>query len=435
MNKIGCFFIASLAVYSAAHAQLFCTSSLSGTINSDVIIDGTVCTFEAVTLNGDISVINGGSLTVKAGSILDGRLTAGAQASVVVFGTVLNGRIRSDDSTELAFFDSAINGRIRASGLASFVSDASIFDKDVSVTNAINTSGVFITGSSLLRGALRVQTRSSVLIYDNSTVTGKFDVEAPTGNTVSGVFLSGATIGDEVILSDVDNVEITSGTAMKQGMSMTRVRIVTFAAGTTVDGQINDVGGAGPGSRFVMEGARFTSSLTVTDRIGDVSIGGNGGSQTIINGQVTVQGGHGSTTLNGIDSYLLQFSCNERQGRTQVSGISGSGSMFFTGCESVVIDDTVVNDRLSILDAGAATDDSAVVLEDVTCRNLIQIKNSIAPVTLTDVRSNNRVELENNSKLVTLSFNQFNTIQCINNPILDALNNRANQVIGNCGFN
>lgn len=104
-------------------------------------------------------------------------------------------------------------------------------------------------------------------------------------------------------------------------------------------------------------------------------------------------------------------------------------SLLFDGCEEVVVVNSTVNDRLSIVDCGR------VEVSRTTCRNVVVVKNTAYEVLLTDNLANNLVKLESNFDRVTLANNIFHTIRCTENPNIHASNNNVNQVVGNCGFN
>ena len=211
--------------------------------------------------------------------------------------------------------------------------------------------GVYILdvfGHSKLRGGLSSLNGHEVSIKEGSTISGKVDID-----TAEKLELNSVTLEEDVSLYKVESVHIFSNTHMRKKLYMQDVGDVKVQGqGSTVliDGRIIDIEGRG---FFLSEEVRYSSSLSVTDRVGDFVIAQFPGQRASeVFGEIVVVKGSGLVSLTGLSSYLQKFTCKEHRGMAQLRDITGSNSVFFDRCESVSLMDVVVNDKLSVLRAG-----------------------------------------------------------------------------------
>lgn len=420
----------------ALSATLYCNNPLdkplTGIVNSDVIVDGENCTMVGATINGDVTVINHGFLRTYGNTVLQKKLTGRSGAKVEVYESIVNDRIRVDNSERLDLTDSTINGRVSADNVASVDFVISTFDKDVRLSNIADCE---ILGSQTFRGSLTStlnsgskQPHASLRIIGEAIISGKLTISGILTKRFSSVNIEDATMENEVSLTDVGVMQIQGRSQLKKGLSTKRLGNVFIQGSSSkvvVDGPIEDVDGT---DAFIANGVKFTSSLTITNRNGNSYVENLGNRPVEINGEIVVEGGTGYFFLRYVSSFVQKFTCRNHGGKVTVAGIGQSNSMSFDSCEKVAIEDTTVNDRLSIENS------DSVVIHGSTCRNVIEIKNTASELSLTDNLSNNFVDLENNLEKVSLKDNVFNRIKCTDNANINASNNRANQVIGNCGF-
>ena len=72
-----------LLASAASAAQTLCTGDLRGT-HVDVVVNGTACTVNSATIQGNIEVIYGGTLTLQGDTIVEGNVEADSAGDVTI---------------------------------------------------------------------------------------------------------------------------------------------------------------------------------------------------------------------------------------------------------------------------------------------------------------------------------------------------------------
>lgn len=308
------FLILSVLSFCSAvlSAPLYCENTsenrLTGIIDSAVIIDGTNCSMRGATITGDVTVIENGHLSIISNMIFQKTVIGGSGSTMKIFESTVDGRIHSANSARLDIARSALKGPVSVNDVTAVLFVVSKFEKDVSLNNVEETE-VYLASrfresfSVSIDASFPQSASSSLTISESSIVRVKFTVTGTVQKSFSFVFIDAAIMEQAVTMTDVGGIHIINGAHLKNGlntrrMANTYIQVNTFPV--LIDGPVEDVDGYGA---FIVSGARFTPSVTLTNRDGDVYIQNMGEQRVKVNGEVVVDGGKGYAFVRWVEAF------------------------------------------------------------------------------------------------------------------------------------
>lgn len=160
-----------------------CQTVIGAETVDDNLVIAAPCTLNGTTVEGNIRIFTGGSLTA-IGAVIDGNIEADTADFVAIQNTEVDGRIKLDSMVgDLSYIrDSAIDGKISLKNNRSRLEMQGNFIDDDLIANE-NIGGVFI-GDNIIEGDLECKKNSPEPVGDNNFVSGKTknqcrDLEAP----------------------------------------------------------------------------------------------------------------------------------------------------------------------------------------------------------------------------------------------------------------
>ncbi|MGI9260686.1 MAG: hypothetical protein ACR2QR_01550 [Woeseiaceae bacterium] len=160
-----------------------CQSVIGEETIDDNIVIAAPCTLNGTTVEGNIRIFAGGSLTAT-GAIIDGNIEADTADFVAILNSEVDGKIELESMVgDLSYVrDSLVDGKLKLKKNRSRLEvQGNYIDNDLEVDK--NTGGVFI-GDNIIEGDLECENNSPPPIGDNNFVSGKTkdqcrDLEAP----------------------------------------------------------------------------------------------------------------------------------------------------------------------------------------------------------------------------------------------------------------
>jgi hypothetical protein len=238
----------SLFASSQAHADTVCNGTISGT-HTNVIVNNsaTVCTLSNATVQGNVSVSNGGRLTMSGTTQVLGDIQA-TSAGVMQLnsGTVL-GAVSLSNSSNLTVGSAAV-----LNSLTTFSSGTLTLRGRVGTVNAISGGSISITGATIAAGVY-VSSGLAGMTICGADITGGISMTGTNGglsigigstcavNSIDGsIFVSNGTgavriSNADMIAADVSVVE-QSGNVILTNVPLSDLLIEKLTGSVTLTG-------------------------------------------------------------------------------------------------------------------------------------------------------------------------------------------------------
>lgn len=160
-----------------------CQSEIGAETVDDNLVIAAPCTLNGTTVEGNIRIFTGGSLTAT-GAVIDGNIEADTADFIAIRDSEVDGKIELESMVgDLSFVrDSLIDGKLKLKDNRSRLEiQGNYISDDLEVSK--NVGGVFI-GDNIIEGDLECKSNSPVPVGDNNFVSGKTknqcrDLEAP----------------------------------------------------------------------------------------------------------------------------------------------------------------------------------------------------------------------------------------------------------------
>lgn len=160
-----------------------CQSVIGAETIDDNIVIAAPCTLNGTTVEGNIRIFTGGSLTAT-GAVIDGNIEADTADFVAILNSEVDGKVELESMVgDLSYVrDSLIDGKLKLKENRSrFEVQGNYIGDDLEVNK--NVGGVFI-GDNIVEGDLECKSNEPAPVGDNNFVSGKTrdqcrDLEAP----------------------------------------------------------------------------------------------------------------------------------------------------------------------------------------------------------------------------------------------------------------
>ncbi len=172
-----------LLTQPALSDDLNCQSVIGAVEIDDNIVIAAPCTLNGTTVDGNIKIFSGGSLTAT-GAVIDGNIEADTADFVAILDSEVDGKIELESMVgDLSYVrDSLVEGKLKLKENRSRIEvQGNYIGDDLEVDK--NVGGVFI-GDNIVEGDLECKSNKPAPVGDNNFVSGKTknqcrDLEAP----------------------------------------------------------------------------------------------------------------------------------------------------------------------------------------------------------------------------------------------------------------
>lgn len=373
-------------------ATKLCTTTLSGPISDDVLVNGASCTLSSAIVSGSVTVRSGGTLTTTDSTVISGSVNADDSGDIVLSGsTTLQGVLKSENSP---------------GSTVVLTSGATASSVELIMSGALEVSG----GSQV--GGILSDESGSVRITDGGSVSGG-GIAKKKGS--GDICLCSATIDGSISISEVtasgnsnNKLETRSGCG---GSTTLSGSVLVEKSGVDVDLKETDISS---GDVIIVE---VTGSITLQDvTVSDVSLKSVTGSVRL--SDVSTDSDVEMTLISG--------------GSVELLGCSFSGDVLISQCESsITVSECEFGDE-DVLISG----NSGAVRVSGSVRANVGVTENEDSVIISGNRFDRVLVSKNNNGGVTIVGNVMEEVVCDDNrPPPNGSGNRIRSAQGQCvGF-